>query len=275
MPSTKQVNRNILKRTTPANQSNDWSVLWEPQIGAQPGTIELAEYSGFLHSLSLLAVIKGLEELPLPPNIFEPEINQVERLIAVKSYQSESPRVHLALGLKERNATEWCEVSSIPLLPVSPYQKHDLLEHLSPRIDFLFGRDTQLGFKLVDVGHGLLKDSSYLSFTGAVQEQFYYSGESQNWIDVWSNSSSNLLADSSVLIVESNPRRKYLSVINNGNEVAFLSIGSPATVDTGITLNPKGGSFTLEWQRGSYSQQAIYAISKKATKLAITEGSIQ
>jgi hypothetical protein len=275
MPSAKQVNRNILYRVTPANQSTDWVILWQAMLGINGDWSATSEYSGFMHSLSLLGKLKGLEEKPLPPNIFEPELNQAERFLMARDYQATSPRIHLDLALRNQPSGEWCEVATIALLPTAPYFKIDLLEHITPRVDFLLERNCQLGFKLVDVGFGLLQPDSFLSFTGGVQEQQYYSGESKNFVDTWVNSSANLTANTSALVVEANPRRKYLSIINNGNEMAFLSLGSPAVLDEGISINPKGGSYSLEWQRGSYSQQAIYAVSKKATKLAITEGSVQ
>lgn len=54
----------------------------------------------------------------------------------------------------------------------------------------------------------------------------------------------------------------------------YLSVGGTAAADTGIRLNPNGGSFEMSGEMGNLSYQAVTAItaSGSSKKLLVTSG---
>lgn len=50
----------------------------------------------------------------------------------------------------------------------------------------------------------------------------------------------------SVMVLGQNPLRVWASLVNDGDNVIYLQLGAVAISNTGIRLNPAGGSLTID-----------------------------
>lgn len=70
----------------------------------------------------------------------------------------------------------------------------------------------------------------------------------------------------------SNVNRKSALFINDSDETIYLSIGGTAVANTGIRLNPNGGSYEMSKEQGNLSTAVIKAICSSGSKnLLVTE----
>jgi hypothetical protein len=70
-----------------------------------------------------------------------------------------------------------------------------------------------------------------------------------------------------------NTARRYLLLVNDADEVIYVSLGVAAAANTGIRLNASGGSYEIGRASGSLYTGAIYAICASGSKkLLVTEG---
>lgn len=71
-------------------------------------------------------------------------------------------------------------------------------------------------------------------------------------------------------VVASNASRKGLELVNTSNNIISIAFGSPAVLNSGITLNPYGGAFNMD--EYTYTTSAVNAIASSAnSNLAIQE----
>jgi len=70
----------------------------------------------------------------------------------------------------------------------------------------------------------------------------------------------------STLVLDSNPLRKYLVLVNDSDTTLYLALSSePAVLNSGIRLNANGGSFEINLLNPYHGK--INAISSVATKI--------
>lgn len=71
-----------------------------------------------------------------------------------------------------------------------------------------------------------------------------------------------------------NTRRQYALLINDSTVVLYLNVGGTATANTGIRLNPNGGSYEMSQGAGNLDVRAVTVIAASGTgnNLIVTEG---
>ncbi|MFE4569950.1 hypothetical protein [Paenibacillus chitinolyticus] len=81
------------------------------------------------------------------------------------------------------------------------------------------------------------------------------------------------VGSSSTAVNTGNSTRRYLLLVNDSDEVIYLNFGGTAALNTGVRINPNGGSFEMTSVMGNVFQGAINAISASGNKvLLVTEG---
>lgn len=84
-------------------------------------------------------------------------------------------------------------------------------------------------------------------------------------------SNSVTVANTSTLVLAANPNRKYVALVNDSNEVIYISLGVAAVLNKGIRLNAEGGSYEIDSE--NLYTGSIYAICSSGSKvLTVTEG---
>jgi hypothetical protein len=78
------------------------------------------------------------------------------------------------------------------------------------------------------------------------------------------------VGNTSTLVLAADIKRSYLLLINDSDEVMYVSFGQPAVLNTGIRLNANGGQFEMV---DTVFQQAIYGICASGNKkILVTSG---
>tara|TARA_R110002051_G_scaffold264295_1_gene324223 strand:- start:87 stop:416 length:330 start_codon:yes stop_codon:yes gene_type:complete len=68
------------------------------------------------------------------------------------------------------------------------------------------------------------------------------------------------------------PSRNFLLLVNDSDEVVYISIGEDAVSNTGIRLNASGGSYQMSQKGGNLTSSVINAICASGSKvLTVTE----
>lgn len=74
----------------------------------------------------------------------------------------------------------------------------------------------------------------------------------------------------STLVLAANPFRVDCDLVNDGDNVIYLARGNAAALNSGIRLNPNGGSYHIG--TNNLFLGAIYGISDNETNLVYSEG---
>jgi hypothetical protein len=78
------------------------------------------------------------------------------------------------------------------------------------------------------------------------------------------------VGNTSTLVLAADLKREHLLLINDSDEIIYVSFGQPAVLNTGIRLNTAGGQFEMV---DTVYQQAIYGICASGNKkLLVTSG---
>lgn len=73
-------------------------------------------------------------------------------------------------------------------------------------------------------------------------------------------------ATASATIVAANADRRYLSIQNDSDTIAYLAIGTAAIVNAGHRLNANGGEFIMSGAQGNLDSRSVTVISSAAGK---------
>lgn len=77
----------------------------------------------------------------------------------------------------------------------------------------------------------------------------------------------------STVVLVANASRKYALLVNDSDTTVYIKIGSAASLNSGIRINPNGGSYEMSAIYGNLDTRVINAISSVAGKLLlVTEG---
>jgi len=82
--------------------------------------------------------------------------------------------------------------------------------------------------------------------------------------------SSVTVGTSSTLICNANLRRRFLCIVNNGDNPVYLAFGTAAQMNKGIRLNANGGSIMLTPM--CITTEAVYGIASANTDVVFIEG---
>lgn len=67
-----------------------------------------------------------------------------------------------------------------------------------------------------------------------------------------------------------NPNRVDLELVNDGDEIIYLSRGNAAVIGEGMRINPNGGSYTMD--TSNLYLGAFYGICAGASNMTFSEG---
>ena len=76
------------------------------------------------------------------------------------------------------------------------------------------------------------------------------------------------VAATSTTVLAANGSREYALIQNDSDEAIYISIGTAAILNSGIRLNPNGGSYEMSRALGNLKVEAIYGISTSGSKVA-------
>jgi hypothetical protein len=79
------------------------------------------------------------------------------------------------------------------------------------------------------------------------------------------NNDSVTVAVTSTEVIAANRIRAYAAITNDSDEIVYLSFGSAAVLNSGVRLNPRGGSFEIGGSGDSYFG-SVYAICASGGK---------
>ena len=79
-----------------------------------------------------------------------------------------------------------------------------------------------------------------------------------------------MVAVASTLVLAAAANRVDAELVNDGDNVIYLSRGIPAVMGSGIRLNPRGGSYRIG--TANLYLGAIYGIAIANTNMTVTEG---
>jgi len=74
----------------------------------------------------------------------------------------------------------------------------------------------------------------------------------------------------STLVLAANPNRVDADLVNDGDNIIYLARGEAAVMNSGIRLNPNGGSYHIG--TNNLWEGTIYGISDNETNLVYSEG---
>lgn len=78
------------------------------------------------------------------------------------------------------------------------------------------------------------------------------------------------VGSTSTQVLPADIKREHLLLINDSDEIIYVSFGQPAAANTGIRLNAAGGSYEMT---GTVYLHAVYAICASGNKkLLVTTG---
>lgn len=83
------------------------------------------------------------------------------------------------------------------------------------------------------------------------------------------------VGNASSLVVEANPYRRHLLIINDSDETIYITHLVPAQIHFGMRVERNGGRMEFSQDKNNVCAHAIYAIQAKpqSKRLLITEGS--
>ncbi len=87
-------------------------------------------------------------------------------------------------------------------------------------------------------------------------------------IDPVTNSSVDVSASTSTLVLPANMVRQYAAIVNDSANTVWLSLGTAALADKGITLNANGGSYEINPNNAYIGN--VYAIASSTTSTLTT-----
>jgi len=92
-----------------------------------------------------------------------------------------------------------------------------------------------------------------------------------NIITAYSPPGSVAIPNASTVVLNANPARKHVVIVNDGSQEVYLSFGAAAVAGKGVRLNKQGGSYEID-DRNLW-QGAIYGITASgSSSLTVHEG---
>lgn len=90
----------------------------------------------------------------------------------------------------------------------------------------------------------------------------------------FTHSAASVSAAGASVALAANLDRQYALLVNDSAVVLYLNIGGTATANTGIRLNPNGGSYEMGQGAGNLSTDAVSVIAASGTgnNLLVTAG---
>ncbi|QSJ17696.1 hypothetical protein JYQ62_02115 [Nostoc sp. UHCC 0702] len=193
----------------------------------------------FIKNLKAYAKISSLEQIQLPDIGLED--SDFQRNVKIRNVEWTSPRKQINLFFRE-TAGQWNPFGSVSLLNPSgyPYRMYSLQDIFTDNLAIELGSNGQIGVQIQDVGYGLLAGSDIVTICGTYIKEIVLQSPA-----IISSTTPLAVAvnNTATAILTANNNRKYVALTNPGDNPAWINLGSIATLNQGIYLAGKGGSF--------------------------------
>ncbi|BAZ50518.1 hypothetical protein NIES4103_31340 [Nostoc sp. NIES-4103] len=193
----------------------------------------------FIKNLKAYAKISSLDPIQLPD--IGVEDSDLQRTYKVLNVEWGSPRKQINLFLREAPTGQWNPFGSISLLNPSgyPYRMYSLQDIFTDNLAIELGSNGQIGVQIQDVGYGVLSGADVVTICGTYIKEIVL----QTPAKINSTTPFAVVVGESKPILTANNNRKYVALTNPGDNPAWINLGSTATLNQGIYLAGKGGSF--------------------------------
>lgn len=228
---------------------------------------ELIAENVFIKNLKAYAKISSLDPIQLPDIGLED--SDLQRTYKILDVEWKSPRKQINLFIREVNG-QWYPFGSISLLNPSgyPYRMYSLQDIFTDNLAIELGSNGQIGVQIQDVGYGILSGNDVVTISGTYIKEIVLETPARI------NSTfpfAVVVADNSTSIIAANNNRKYVALTNPGDNPVWVNLGNTATLNQGIYLAGKGGSYEFSVVDVPYFG-TISAISSGNTTITGVEG---
>ena len=209
--------------------------------------------NAFVKNLKAYSKINSLPKTELPD--FQLEDSETQKLNKVLDLEWNSPRKQLSLYIGEGES--WEIVGSVSLLSSFgyPFRMYNLMDFFTDNLAIELGINGKLGVRIEDVGSGLLASNDTVTVHGSYVEEVVLE-DIANSISSCTNRSWKVNAQSQK-ILNANPNRKYLCIVNLGSIPIYLSLSGLAELEKGIMLSSNGASYEISNYKGEVSAMSL------------------
>ncbi|MGL5133745.1 MAG: hypothetical protein ACRC78_14565 [Planktothrix sp.] len=257
---------NILE-TFNSDSTNDFKTIYVPGTVSKYDRVASLRFYGFITSLRAHIDIKSIPEMRLPDNISS--TSKIDRVTAARDMEWKQPRKEMELLIKTSRCP-WQVIARVSLQNRLPYYQLSLIPYLTDNLTWDAGIDCLLAARIVDAGYGKLQGADRVTIFGSVREEITTIPTDAEEITVAQSYTWEATNQSQVLL-PTTVERKQLTLTNNSEDkTIFLSYGATATLNSGIALYPRGGSYEINLSNPY--KGAISAISEGIAQLTGIEG---
>lgn len=191
----------------------------------------------FIKNLKAYVKIDSLPEATLPDITLEDSNTQA--LYKTLNTEWTSARKQLDLLISE-DSINWYPVGSISLLNPAgyPYRVYNIMDLYTQNLAIELGKNGRLGVQLKDAGWGLLQLDDTVTIHGSYVKEICIDDS-----PVQINNSipfNKTINNESTIILEANPNRKYVLIVNESLEDIYLNLGILSIQGKGIVIKPSG-----------------------------------
>ncbi|MCC5641317.1 hypothetical protein LC593_37095 [Nostoc sp. CHAB 5844] len=248
----------IVLRLDSTSNSDIYPIFSDVDFSIDNGSV-LSE-NIFIKNLKAYVKIDSLPEANLPDITLEDSNTQA--LYKTLNTEWTSARKQLDLLVSE-DSINWYPVGSISLLNPAgyPYRVYNIMDLYTQNLAIELGKNGRLGVQLKDAGWGLLQPGDTVTIHGSYVKEICIDDS-----PVQINNSipfNKTINNESTIILEANPNRKYVLIVNESLEDIYLNLGILSIQGKGIVVKP-GGVFEYSIQQIPY-KGVITAISNSNT----------
>lgn len=231
--------RTISKKLDAATGGNIVPIFTNTTVGITSST-QILSANAFVKNLKAYAKIDSLPPIKLPN--FKLEDSETDKLYKTLDIEWNSARKQLNLYISD-NPNDWFLIGAISLLNPSgyPYRMYNLMDLYTDNLAIELGENGRIGVQITDVGYGLLQGSDTLTIHGSYLQEIAIEDDLlQPKMITNTNNFTKLISNTSGVILQSMPTRKYVVLVNNSTTGIFINLGDMATINKGIYLAPNG-----------------------------------
>lgn len=139
---------------------------------------------------------------------------------------------------------------------------------------FVLGKNDRIGVSILsNYNWQQIKSNDFITITGAVRLDISPKELKQIAIKSWNNISKSLITNKPTKILNSNKKRRYLSLVNASTSKIYCGFGSTIDIDSGNLLIPNG-AYVFDSEK-YYTDAEFWAVSLNGNGLLVgQEGSI-
>lgn len=223
--------------------------------------------------LEALDLSTDLSEMNLPKAPF-PAIDitdtQADRAVRMAEIWSMYPKIGLQLHVS-KDGSRWVKKGQPIVIQNTPVQLP--LPVISPYLNvtapvYLMGKDSKLGISIINSsGWQRIKGSDLITVTGSLRVDLKTKEIQSVPIRHWVSVSKVIPANTPTKVLVNKPNRRFLTLVNGGNNSLFCGFGNDVGLNKGNLLTP-GGSYNLDSQK-YYTESEFWAFSPENDGLIV------